>query len=134
MPAGDKYLAVLAGIPHSAFSGSNSLVAEDSHLRQAVSTGNTRGNESGPSHGKSGGRKESAGHGKNNAREDPVAGSSDWSGQPPTLTARAMAVAAIQGISTAFLDSVVKNDATAREWLRKDANRWLRDTGVLSRK
>ncbi|MBI3524227.1 MAG: hypothetical protein HY066_06815 [Betaproteobacteria bacterium] len=82
MPAGDKYLAVLAGIPHGAFSG----------------------------------------------------GTSPGFDVLPTPTAQAMAVAAIQSISTAFLDSAVKRNATAREWLRKDANRWLRDTGELKRK
>ncbi len=140
MPVGDKYLAVLAGMPHMAFSGGNSLVDEDAAPRPAAPTGNAREKGSEGSHGKGGGgkegvgRKEGGGRGKAGFRESTGVGPGGWSGQHLTPTARAMAVAAVQGISMAFLDSVVKDDAIAREWLRKDANRWLKNTGELKRK
>lgn len=137
MPVGDKYLAVLAGIPHMAFSGGNSRLAEDAGPRPVAPTSKARGEGAGGIYGKgggNGGRKESGGRGKVGSGESAGAGPGGWSGQHLTPTARAMAVAAVQGISTAFLDSVLKDDAIAREWLRKDANRWLRNTGELKRK
>jgi len=45
-----------------------------------------------------------------------------------------MGVAAVQAISTAFLDAVLKEDKIAREWLEKDATRWLQGKGELRRK
>lgn len=140
MPEGDKYLAILAGIPHRAFSGGNALGAEVSEPRPAALTGNAGVEGSERSHAKGGGgkggggRKEGGGRGKAGSRESASVEPGSWPGQHLTPTAQAMAVAAVQGISTAFLDSVVKEDAIAREWLRKDANRWLKNTGELKRK
>jgi len=45
-----------------------------------------------------------------------------------------MGVVAIQAISTAFLDAVVKQNSIAREWLDKDAHKWLRNKGELKDK
>ena len=51
-----------------------------------------------------------------------------------SMTSQAISLAAIQGVTTAFLDAYVKQDAIAREWLEKDAPRWLRDKGEIKRK
>ena len=133
MPGGDKYLAILAGIPHTAFSGGNAKLDETADSRPAAASSSGRGESSGASRAKGGGRKQS-GRTKAVSAEGASSGADGWPGQRLTPTARALAVAAVQGISTAFLDSVVKEDVIAREWLRKDANRWLKDTGELKRK
>jgi dienelactone hydrolase len=43
----------------------------------------------------------------------------------PSPTAAALEVAAVQSVTTAFFDAYVKRDGGAREWLVKDAPRWL---------
>jgi hypothetical protein len=40
-------------------------------------------------------------------------------------------LAAVQAISTAFLDATMRDDASARTWLTKDAAVWLGGSGVL---
>jgi hypothetical protein len=40
-------------------------------------------------------------------------------------------LAAVQAVTTAFLDATVKDDATARTWLGRDAAKWLGEAGVL---
>jgi hypothetical protein len=35
----------------------------------------------------------------------------------------------VQGLSTAFLDATVKRDPVAREWLERNATRWLAEVG-----
>ncbi len=42
-----------------------------------------------------------------------------------------MRLQAIQDVSTAFLDATLKDDALAREWLARDAPRWLAGQGTL---
>jgi len=45
-----------------------------------------------------------------------------------------MELADAKVVSVAFLDATVKDDSIAREWLSKDAQRWLGDLGQLSSK
>jgi hypothetical protein len=40
-------------------------------------------------------------------------------------------IAAVQAISTAFLDATLRDDESARAWLAKDAAAWLGESGVL---
>ncbi len=102
MPAGDKFLAILRGLPHATLSGAGE-----------------------PAEGEAGGA---------GGRLGRRGGAADDGEARPSPTARAIGVAAIQGLSTAFLDAVLKDDVFAREWLQKDAARWLRDRGELRRK
>lgn len=51
-----------------------------------------------------------------------------------SLTLQALEASAVQGVSTAFLDAYLRQDATAQEWLQKDAPRWLGDKGRLERR
>ena len=37
-------------------------------------------------------------------------------------------------VSLAFIDAMLRDDPLAREWLQRDANRWLGDTGRLLRR
>ena len=41
---------------------------------------------------------------------------------------------AVQRVSVAFLDAILRRDALAGEWLARDAERWLGDLGELRRK
>jgi hypothetical protein len=45
-----------------------------------------------------------------------------------------MRVLTAQAVSTAFLDTCVKDDARARDWLARDAPKWLAGLGTLGRK
>ena len=51
-----------------------------------------------------------------------------------TRTFNVRHIADVQGVSTAFLDATVKGDAIAREWLLRNAARWLGDSAVLQSK
>lgn len=144
MPAGDKYLALLAGMPHGAFSGASTAPAGEPDYRPADSR------SPGRSAPQTGGRGGAGGHGHFSEASAAAAGShggggsgggSGGRGAPPedlrrraSPTELAMGVAAVQGISTAFLDAVLKEDSIAREWLEKDAARWLQGKGELRRK
>ncbi len=134
MPAGDKYLLAISGLPHSAMGG-NAQEAGDGQAppENRESGGGSRSPVAGHGghrfgghggHGSAGGQ---AGHGRPEHSGSPVR---------PALspTARALGRAAIQGVSTAFLDAYVKQDAIAREWLERDAGRWLRETGEIRKK
>lgn len=152
MPAGDKYLALLAGMPHGVFSGASTAPAGEPDHRPADSRSPSR--PAGPT----GGRGGSGGHGHFSGASAAAAGShgSDSSGrrsagradgghgdhgapaenlrQRASPTELAIGVAAVQAISTAFLDAIVKEDKIAREWLEKDASRWLQGKGELRRR
>jgi pimeloyl-ACP methyl ester carboxylesterase len=131
MPAGDKYLLLLEGATHLTLAGNlgghtggKSSTGADSQssrpdggveqrnfgvdLRQNLGEGDPSGSSRhrDRSGGKRGGDK----------RE----GDTGQSSNP-------MHVAYVQGVSTAFLDAVVKKDPIAREWLYRDATRWLAD-------
>lgn len=40
----------------------------------------------------------------------------------------------IERVSTAFLDAVIKDDPVAREWLARDASRWIEPLARLQAK
>jgi hypothetical protein len=150
MPPGDKYLALLAGMPHRVFSGTSPGLYEDPDSRPAESgtssrgAGSNGGSRGGGGHGHYSGAVSAAAAGSHGGHggEGGNTGGADGGRAAPRENARqgasptalAMGVAAVQGISTAFLDAVMKEDGIAREWLEKDANRWLRDKGELKHK
>jgi len=122
MPAGDKYLLVLAGAPHSLMSGRET---------PETSMTETPGGENG---GTAGREQLSRGGGMRGRR-----GTRDSSGEAvsragPPLVNWKMELADAKSVSTAFLDATVKGDPVAREWLQKDAQRWLGDLAQLSSK
>jgi hypothetical protein len=51
--------------------------------------------------------------------------------RPLSATGRAIDAAAIEAVTTAFLDAYVKRDAIAAEWLGRDAPRWIGERGEL---
>lgn len=149
MPAGDKYLALLAGMPHGVFSGASAAPAGEPEYRPADSrspprpAGSTGGRGGGGGHGHfSGASAAAAGSHGGDGAAGRSGGHADGGHPAPAENLRrrasptdlAMGVAAVQAISTAFLDAVLKEDTIAREWLEKDAARWLQGKGELRRK
>ena len=119
MPAGEKYLLVLAGAPHSLISGRETpeKTASDEDPQKGGAARESRGGRRG--RGSIGSRSESGGG--SSARSSP---SVNWK----------MELADAKRVSIAFLDATVKRDPVAREWLQKDAQRWLGDLAQLSSK
>ena len=117
MPPGEKYLLLLAGAPHSLISGRE---APDRTARDEAeaSEGGQRSRGGRRGRGGFGGRDASG------AQSSPGTPSINWK----------MELADAKTVSVAFLDATVKSDPVAREWLQKDAQRWLGDLAQLSSK
>lgn len=135
MPAGGKYLLAMSRLPHSAMGGGDIQEGGDEpQPAEKYESGSQRGSQGGGHGGHHLG--EHGGHG--NASGEAGVGGQERSGSSGrgtlSLTARAIGMAAIQGISTAFLDAYVKQDPIAQEWLDKDARRWLGDRGEIRKR
>lgn len=134
MPPGDKYLLTLSGLPHSVLGGGKAQESDD-HQPAESHESEPQGRPQGAAHGGPhlGGH---GGHG--NAGGEAPHGGQEHSASPVRAglspTARAIAMAVIQGVSTAFLDAYVKRDSIAQEWLDRDAGRWLRERGEIRKK
>ena len=120
MPPGHKYLLVLAGAPHSLISG-----------RESPDTASAQ-RDAGASGGGSSSRG-SRGSGRRGMRDRGDAGPGSAGSSSSTVNWK-MELADAKVVSVAFLDATVKDDSVAREWLSKDAQRWLGDLGQLSSK
>ncbi len=128
MPAGNKYLFLLAGASHA-------LIGNGVQVNEVISTGGADSpaktddeaahKESGKKRGERNKRKESGNNGSSDA---------DINRKPVGSTQRAMMSVAIEQISTAFLNAYVKNDPSAQDWLNKDAPSWLTNVGQLKEK
>lgn len=129
MPSGDKYLLTMSDIPHSMMSG-NKAKPDDNEKKSFAEKGGHGGD--GNSQGK--GKGHHGTHHKSNGDSDSTGtpGGGDMaSGVYLSPTSQAMSGVAIQGVMVAFLDAFVKNDPMAREWLGKDAPRWLGKKGGI---
>lgn len=126
MPAGDKLLLTMNGLPHRSLGGSSGM--EETTERRSEFRQDSKGRQSPGEQGRNR-------RGSDGGRMD----RDDTGGMPAmsrglSLTQQALGIAAIQGVSTAFLDAYLRKDVTAREWLDKDATRWLGDKGELKRR
>lgn len=135
MPPGDKYLLTVSGLPHSVLGGGQAHEGGDDHppAEGRPSEGSRRpqtGGHGGQHFGGHGGHGSGGGAARHDGQEHP--GAHARPGLSPT--ARAIGMAAIQGVSTAFLDAYVKQDPIAQEWLDRDARRWLRERGEIRKK
>lgn len=112
MPARDKYLLTLADIPHQTLAGGALDTGAEADSRAAL-----RGAQ----------RKGGKGAGGLDAGDSPG---------PSRLspTDQAIGATALFGVTHAFLDAYVKSDSIAREWLVKNAGRWLGSRGELKQK
>lgn len=135
MPAGGKYLLAMSRLPHSAMGGENVQESGDEPQQAESYESGSQGRSQGGGHG---GHHlgDHGGHG--NASGEAGGGRQQRSGSSGSttlsLTARAIGMAAIQVVSTAFLDAYVKQDPIAQEWLDKDARRWLGDSGEIRKR
>jgi len=128
MPSRDAYLLWLTNATHAVISGSGATTVEESSGAAAASRGDGQGSQQGGS--RRGGRR------SGQERPGPADSAGFGSGRPgaPSPTDQAMNISLIQGVTTAFLDVYLKQDATAQEWLQKDARRWIGERGELKRK
>ena len=137
MPGGDKYLLLLEGGTHGLLAGSGMV---DKNNPKEISPGGKRGKkengggyqgdsmERGMEFGESGGGRRRGGKSSENSNDHGDSERSD------SRTFNVRHIAAVQGVSTAFLDATVKGDPIAREWLLRNATRWLGDSAVLQSK
>ena len=118
MPPGDKYLLLLENGIHATLAGSDNGPEGGRRIvggRQAPPDGQRAMPFGGPPGGGPGGD----GGGPETFRRSAAAGTDSRHAQ------------AVQTVTTAFLDAVVRNDPVADEWLRRDATRWLGDSATL---
>jgi hypothetical protein len=115
MPPGDKFLLMLESANHDLFAG-NAQSAERSE--QGVSV-NANGN-----------RRERGRRGKGQDADGMADDLQDV--RRSVGTARAMGQSAVTSVTTAFLDTYLKDDGISREWLSRDARRWLKNMGSLT--
>jgi dienelactone hydrolase len=131
MPSGHKYLLSLAGASHALVGGMDTPAA----------TAQTRQDSAG-AQGKDDARRDSAG-GRRKGGNPGMQGSrrggardSDADGSSGSQLVSAAAWTAelglAQTVTTAYLDAFMKDNAVAKEWLAKDARRWLADSGDLA--
>jgi len=118
MPAGDKYLLLLS-------SGSHRLLAGVGYTETGAPSAleENEAGQGGNADSPIGAAKRSR-HGAENANRG---GSDDARGRPFD----AQQIAAVRIVTTAFLDATVRDDPVAREWLAKDAPRWLGESAHL---
>ena len=124
MPAGDKYLLLLAGGPHGVLAGEG--FAEAGHESRADDTAK----EAAARPQGAGRQRGQRGSGGSQAASQRM-GAGDGGAIRGTRTFEIAHIAAVRGVTTAFLDATVKDDAGAREWLGKDAATWLGQSARL---
>jgi hypothetical protein len=136
MPAGDKYLLLMWGLPHFALGG-NDMTREGGEggfqPDRPAAGGESRGQGGRNTGGRArGGGNDRGGYGEPGAnQQERTAGTGET---VSSATGNAIGIAAIVGVSTAFLDAYLKDDSIAREWLGRDASRWLNDKGEFKKK
>lgn len=118
MPAGEKYLLSLSNANHRTFAGT-ALSAEDQQASESRKSGHRQRKRNKDADGSEAGRQD----------DFYVGGAGVLNRISPTDLA--MAVAAIENVTVAFLDAYLNNDSIARDWLKKDASPWLMQVGEL---
>lgn len=133
MPGGDKYLLALSDIQHRTLAGGEIQQEPDENRPPEKAARGGSGPQGG---GRSGGRRRGGGSmgGSNVGGQGGNERPASRGGMEYSLTAQAISVSLIQSVTNAFLDAYLKNDSIAREWLEKDARRWIKDRGEIKRK
>jgi len=131
MQGPDKYLLALQGVSHAALAG-NGAAADAHAAADARRTADAPARTDGDGNHRHGGRGKGAGDAGKPARAAPA--TEGRPAQLPDAGALPLRVIAAQDVSTAFLDAYVKDDPLAREWLARDAARWLGRSGALRSK
>lgn len=124
LPAGrGNHLLLLYAASHALLSGADRQPVEASRRADAPSDDSSVGM---PSGGQGRGR----GHGPG-ARRTPDGDSGSVPSAGEIAASRAVQIADVQAVSSAFLDAMVKSDPIAVEWLDRDARRWLGEMAEL---
>lgn len=126
MPEGNKYLLLLAGATHSVIG--NAMQTSEAFAADRDEAARRSDNENS---GKGSGRSRGGRNGKKSSSSDNNNSSVPAKRPPASPTQRAMMAVSIEQISTAFLNSYVKRDNLAMEWLRNHAQPWLYNMGQL---
>jgi dienelactone hydrolase len=132
MPPGQKYLLNLVSAPHALIAGKETPSADNSALTRDDSPRAT--GSDGANQGSGAGRRGGAGRGSQRGRRGGGNESNDGkssSSRPVSAVAWAAQLAQVQSVTSAYLDANLKNDGVAREWLTRDARRWLGDEADL---
>jgi hypothetical protein len=126
VPPGQKYLLSLFNAPHALIAGKetpgmdNRAPARDDSAQAATGDAASQGTRTGRHRGRGGG---SQGSRRSDGNESSDMKSSTSS--PASAAAWAAQLAEVQSVTTAYLDANLKNNGVAREWLTRDARRWL---------
>jgi pimeloyl-ACP methyl ester carboxylesterase len=117
MPPQNKYLLTFSGLPRLVLSGS-SLSEEDLQPPKDEDEDTKRVEKAAKT------------------RSDSIAGRGGPSNVDRLLdpTTRGIDAVALLSVSIAFMDTQIKNDSIAREWLEKNAASWIADRGTLVRR
>jgi dienelactone hydrolase len=143
MPPGGKYLLLLKGGTHALLAGAGlyppgELNSGGGQPKTGVNghTGHHRGG--GPIDDPTGRQIQFGESGDQATRGPDSSGNRDsnrrWKrprGNLPPATFDLQEIAAVQDVSTAFLDSMVKSSPDAQSWLARDATAWLGHSAVL---
>jgi dienelactone hydrolase len=124
MPPGQKYLLSLVNAPHALIAGKQTPTVEKDVLGRDETPRATIGD--GPNQGSGTGRRKGRRGGSNETRD-----STSSSSQQVSSVAWAAHLARVQSVTAAYLDSNLKNDGVAREWLAREARRWLGNAAEL---
>lgn len=141
MPAGNKYHLELAYASHGVIGGGSDHPLTDEGSRGPAgkadkerSGGRGRGGAGGPGGGGPGGDAPGKG-GPGGERGNGGPGGMPEGGRDgqsmPKASAQEDQMTALCAVTLAFLDTTLKHDDIAAQWLYRDANRWLRQSGSL---
>jgi dienelactone hydrolase len=131
MPPGEKYLLSLVNAPHALIAGKetpsadHSVLAQEDSPRATSGDASNQGSGAGHRRGDGGSQKGRRGGGNESS------GMKSSSSRPVSSVAWAAQLARVQSVTTAYLDTNLKNDRVAGEWLTRDARRWLGDDAEL---
>ena len=131
MPAGDKYLLVLEGGTHALLAGSAPGEQKRAADAAAAKPREWPGPAATPLWDSEGGSGSGTSGRRRGNRPDKAGPGGDSGGDAYSRGLNMQLVGYVQGLSTAFLDATVKGDPVAREWLERNATRWLDDAGVF---
>jgi len=130
MPAGGKYLLSIDDASHELLAGNvMSTTPESGKNRPAERGGNKEGRSR---EGGRGGSSRGGPGGNEGMGSIMPSGGGNRSAGGQGQNGDVYVQPAIRSVTTAFLDSLIKQDEIAQEWLRRDARRWLRETGSLA--
>ncbi len=132
MPGGEKFWLALGYASHAVIGGGSAQALASADAPRNSQRGNTGERAGGPGNrmgGMGGGGMGGPGGGGPGAQ---AAGAA--TGKLTGPASQDDQAQSLRVVSLAFIDAMLRDDPLAREWLQRDANRWLGDTGRLLRR